>query len=151
MSWRETFQQVFGDEAVEPVTGTPAQNQVIEPNGPVSDQALTYWRWWITWPTGETMEVHYTPEATRARVAGDYPDALDVEPVPEPALELPSHDLCAALVLICRDLPIAPEMVMEALAPEDLADWQAGRLPAETLRSFARCLSVRASAAEQAP
>lgn len=131
MSWREAFQEVFGADMVAPT---------VQPDTPA-------WRWRITWPNDQTMEVHYAPPATHAQVAGDYPGAR-VEPVPEPVPEPPSGDLYAALVEVCRDLPVIPEAVLEALAPEDLADWQAGRLPVAILRTFAHCLPVRASAAE---
>lgn len=48
--------------------------------------------------------------------------------------------LLGALAVATRGLPITPTEVYDALAPEDINDWNNGDISPETLRAFARSL-----------
>ncbi|WP_156831203.1 hypothetical protein [Arhodomonas aquaeolei] len=51
--------------------------------------------------------------------------------------------LLEALSDACRDLPIAPAAVRDALAPEDIEDWLKGEITNDTLAAFVRSLVQR--------
>jgi len=51
--------------------------------------------------------------------------------------------LLESLTDACRDLPITPAAVRDALAPEDIEDWRKGEITRETLAAFARSLVQR--------
>lgn len=51
--------------------------------------------------------------------------------------------LLEALADACRDLPITPVEVREALAPEDIEDWRHGEIGGDTFSAFARALVQR--------
>jgi hypothetical protein len=75
--------------------------------------------------------------------------ALALANPPEPE---PKQERGAILTAACADLPIPPEQVTAALAPEELAALKAGRLSADALAAFARALvSRRAMDAGECP
>jgi hypothetical protein len=57
--------------------------------------------------------------------------------------EQESSKLLEALADACKGLDITPAEVKEALAPEDIDDWNKGAISADTLAAFARSLVQR--------
>lgn len=51
--------------------------------------------------------------------------------------------LLAILANVCRNLPIMPLTVYQALSTHDITDWQCGQLTEETLLAFANALLQR--------
>ena len=51
--------------------------------------------------------------------------------------------LLDALSDACRELPITPATVRDALAPADIEDWRKGGITSDTLTAFARSLVQR--------
>ena len=60
-----------------------------------------------------------------------------------PGSPIKTSRLDKALAAATHGLPISPEEVHAALAPEDIADWHKGKINAETLVAFTRSLVQR--------
>jgi hypothetical protein len=76
----------------------------------------------------------------------NYPKQIEPagEPTPNPteSREIASR-LLEVLARICKGLSITPTVVLQALSPTDIVDWNCGDVDDDTLRAFATALEWR--------
>ncbi len=83
---------------------------------------------------------HNPHNAQKTAMSGISADSADSA---SPDASEAASRLLEALTDACRDLPITPAAVRNALAPEDIEDWRKGEITRDTLAAFARSLVQR--------
>ncbi|TQE99641.1 MAG: hypothetical protein FKY71_07480 [Spiribacter salinus] len=83
---------------------------------------------------------HNPQNAQKTAMSGNSADSADSA---SPDAGETASKLLEALADACRDLPITPAAVRDALAPEDIEDWRKGEITRDTLAAFARSLVQR--------
>ncbi|TQE99623.1 MAG: hypothetical protein FKY71_07700 [Spiribacter salinus] len=83
---------------------------------------------------------HNPQNAQKTAMPGNSADSADSASADD---EEAASRLLEALTDACRDLPITPAVVRDALAPEDIEDWRNGKITRDTLAAFARSMVQR--------
>lgn len=65
--------------------------KVTRPLPTEPSKGIEYWHWRIQFPDRDPLEVFFNPDADRAEVMRQYPDAVDLEAIPEPPKPVLSH------------------------------------------------------------